>query len=178
MRLPDGYSTWPRGPQDLPAVGDWVAARIVPLERRAVIVELLPRRSKFSRRAAGRRAEEQIVAANVDVVFLVQALDTTLNLRRLERYLVVASDSGARPVVLLNKSDLCENIDDVRAAVERIAAGAPVHVLAARHGQGVDALHEYLAEGVTGAVLGIVGRREVDHHQPAAGRRLSSPRRR
>jgi len=145
------------GPQDLPAVGDWVAVRIVPSERRAVIVDLLPRRTKFSRRAAGKRPEEQVVAANVDVVFLVQALDSTLNLRRLERYLVVTSDSGARPVVLLNKSDLCGKLDEVRAAVERVAAGAPMHVLAARHGLGVDALHEYLAAGVTGAVLGPSG---------------------
>lgn len=145
------------GPQDLPAVGDWVVARTVPSERRAVIVELLPRRSTFSRRAAGKRAEEQVVAANVDLVFLVQALDSTLNLRRLERYLVVASESGARPVVLLNKSDLCENLDEVRAAVERVAAGAPVHVMAARHGLGLDALNGYLAEGVTGAVLGSSG---------------------
>ena len=145
------------GPQDLPAVGDWVAVRIVPLERRAVIVDILPRRTKFSRRAAGKRAEEQVVAANVDIVFLVQALDSTLNLRRLERYLVVASDSGARPVVLLNKSDLCSNIDEVVAAVDRVSAGAPVHVLAARDGQGVEGLNEYLAEGVTGAVLGSSG---------------------
>lgn len=145
------------GPQDLPAVGDWVAVRIVPLERRAVIVDILPRRTKFSRRAAGKRAEEQVVAANVDIVFLVQALDSTLNLRRLERYLVVASDSGARPVVLLNKSDLCSNLDEVVAAVDRVSAGAPVHVLAARDGQGVEGLKEYLAEGVTGAVLGSSG---------------------
>jgi len=145
------------GPQDLPAVGDWVAVRIVPSEQRAVIVDVLPRRTKFSRRAAGKRADEQVVAANVDVVFLVQALDSTLNLRRLERYLVVASDSGARPVVLLNKSDLCGNLDDVVAAVDRVSAGAPVHVLAARDGQGVEELREYLAEGVTGAVLGSSG---------------------
>ncbi len=145
------------GPQDLPAVGDWVAVRIVPSERRAVIVDILPRRTKFSRRAAGKRAEEQVVAANVDVVFLVQAFDSTLNLRRLERYLVVAADSGARPVVLLNKSDLCNNLDEVVAAVERVSAGAPVHVLAARDGRGVEGLNEYLAEGVTGAVLGSSG---------------------
>jgi ribosome biogenesis GTPase / thiamine phosphate phosphatase len=145
------------GPQDLPAVGDWVVTRTVPSERRAVIVDLLPRRSKFSRRAAGKRAEEQVVAANVDVVFLVQALDSTLNLRRLERYLVVASDSGARPVVLLNKSDLCQNLADVRTEVERVAAGAPVHILAARRGEGVEAINGYLPEGVTGAVLGSSG---------------------
>jgi ribosome biogenesis GTPase len=145
------------GPQDLPAVGDWVAARRVPSEPRAVIVDLLPRRSKFSRRAAGKRADEQIVAANVDVVFLVQALDSTLNLRRLERYLVVGSDSGARPVVLLNKADLCQNLDDVRAAVEQVAAGAPVHVMAAREGRGVEAMYGYLGEGITGAVLGSSG---------------------
>jgi ribosome biogenesis GTPase len=145
------------GPQDLPAVGDWVAVRTVPGERRAVIVDLLPRRTKFSRRAAGKRADEQIVAANVDVVFIVQSLDSTLNLRRLERYLVVASESGARAVVLLNKSDLSENPAELRAEVERVAAGAPVHLLAAREGVGLEALQGYLGEGVTGAVIGSSG---------------------
>ena len=146
-----------RGPQDLPAVGDWVTVRIVPPDRRAVIVDILPRRTKFSRRAAGKRAEEQVVAANVDIVFIVQALDSSLNLRRLERYLVVASDSGARPVVLLNKSDLCGNLSEAEAAVDRVAAGVPVHVLSARQGLGVDALNGYLAAGVTGAMLGSSG---------------------
>lgn len=145
------------GPQDLPAVGDWVAVRAVASERRAVIVDILPRRTKFSRRAVGKRAEEQVVAANVDVIFVVQALDRTLNLRLLERYIVIASESGARPVVLLNKSDLCERLEEIRTAVERVAAGAPVHTLAARHGVGVDVVTNYLAAGVTGAVLGSSG---------------------
>ena len=145
------------GPQDLPAVGDWVVARMLPAEQRAVIVDLLPRLTKFSRRAAGKRPQEQVIAANVDVVFLVQALDQTLNLRGLERYLVVASESGARPVVLLNKSDLAPHPDEARAAVERSAAGAPVHLMAASEGLGVEAVREYLAAGVTGAVLGPSG---------------------
>jgi ribosome biogenesis GTPase len=146
-----------RGPQDLPAVGDWVAARVLPAEGRAVITDVLPRRTKFSRRAAGKRAEEQIVAANVDVVFLVQAFDRTLNLRRLERYLVVASESGARPVVLLNKSDLSENLEEMRREVEQVAAGSPVHVMSARSGTGVEAVQEYLSPGVTGTLLGMSG---------------------
>src|ERR1044071_918409 len=88
---------------ELPAVGDWVVISAYPEEKRATIHAILPRRSKFSRKAAGRNTQEQIVAANVDIVFVVVGLDHDYNLRRVERYLVSAFESGARPVIILNK---------------------------------------------------------------------------
>ena len=142
----------------LPAVGDWVAARPRPGEVHADIHAVLPRKTKFSRRAAGDAGGEQIVAANVDTVFLVTALDANYNLRRIERYLAVAWESGAQPVVLLNKSDLHADPAAACAEVESIAIGAPVVALSAAH----DAdpaleLTPWLAPGHTVALLGSSG---------------------
>lgn len=144
----------------LPAVGDWVVARIRPGESHADIHAVLPRKTKFSRQSAGeaRHATEQIVAANVDTVFLVTALDPNYNLRRIERYLAVAWDSGAQPVVLLNKSDQHADPAGARAEVEAIALGAPVVVLsAARDAEPAHALAPWLAPGRTVALLGSSG---------------------
>ena len=145
---------------DLPAVGDWVVARVRPGEARADIHAVLPRRTKFSRQSAGetRHATEQIVAANVDTVFLVTALDANYNLRRIERYLAVAWDSGAQPVVLLNKSDLHADPAAARAEVEGVSLGAPVITLsAARDVDPTLALGPWLAAGRTVALLGSSG---------------------
>ncbi|HNY86889.1 MAG TPA: ribosome small subunit-dependent GTPase A, partial [Candidatus Hydrogenedentes bacterium] len=101
--------------------------------------------------------EEQVVAANVDVVFLVSGLDGDFNVRRLERYLTVAWDSGARPVVVLNKADLCADADARAAEAEAAAPGAPVVVLSAATGSGVDALRAQVPPGATGALLGSSG---------------------
>jgi ribosome biogenesis GTPase len=118
-------------PANFPAVGDWVAMRARPAEALADIHAVLPRRTKFSRRAAGDAGAEQIVAANVDTVFLVTALDQNFNLRRIERYLAVAWESGAQPVVVLNKADLHPAPETAHAEVSAVAAGAPVIVLSA-----------------------------------------------
>ena len=100
-----------KGPDSLghPAVGDWVALRLPTGEGRALIHAILPRKSKFSRKSAGQTTEEQVVAANVDTIFLVSGLDGDFNPRRIERYLTAAWDSGAQPVVVLNKLDRCED---------------------------------------------------------------------
>jgi ribosome biogenesis GTPase len=145
------------GPQDLPAVGDWVITRARPEEQAATIVEVLPRRTAFLRRAAGKREDEQVVVANVDVVFIVTGLDGNFNLRRLERYLVEGRESGARPVIVLNKADICENIEECQSAVEEIAQGAPVIVMSALLDEGMDQLRRQLTRGVTGALLGSSG---------------------
>ncbi|MDQ0217560.1 GTPase RsgA [Peribacillus cavernae] len=92
--------------QDFPAIGDWVVITARPAEQKATIHAILPRKSKFSRKQAGHATEEQIVAANVDTVFLVNAVNTDFNLRRMERYLLMVWESGANPVVILNKADL------------------------------------------------------------------------
>jgi ribosome biogenesis GTPase len=143
---------------DLPAVGDWVAARLRPGEAQADIHAVLPRRTKFSRRASGDEEVEQIVAANIDTVFLVTALDEHFNLRRIERYLTVAWESGAQPVVVLNKADLHPDPAAALAEVTAIAPGAPVVALsAARDADPATALAPWLAPGRTVALLGASG---------------------
>lgn len=146
-----------QGHRDLPAVGDWLLVQARWQERRATIQRVLPRRSKLSRKVAGSRVSEQIVAANVDTLFLVNGLDGDFNLRRMERYLALAWESGGQPVILLNKADLCDRIAERMAAVEEIAVGAPVHVLSAATGWGMDALSCYLGKGQTVALLGSSG---------------------
>jgi ribosome biogenesis GTPase len=142
---------------DLPAVGDWVAAQCLPAEGKAVIRAILPRRSHFRRLAAGARTEQQVLAANVDTVFLVSGLDGDFNLRRIERYLTQAWESGASPVILLNKADLCPDVERRVAQVRDRAVGAPVHVLSAARHEGLDELRPYLAPGKTVVFLGSSG---------------------
>jgi len=146
-----------RSPADLPAVGDWVAVAARADEDAGTIQAVLPRRTKFSRKTAWQAAEEQVLAANVDVVFIVTSLNEDLNLRRLERYLILARESGAQPVVLLTKSDLASDPDGARAAVEAVAADVPVHVLSSLTGEGLDAVRDDLRPGVTAALLGSSG---------------------
>ncbi len=144
-------------PADLPAVGDWVAVAPRSDERAGTIQAVLPRRTKFSRKTAWQAAEEQVLAANIDVVFIVSSLNEDLNLRRLERYLILARESGAQPVVLLTKSDLATDVGDAPAAVESIAADVPVVVLSSVSGDGLDAVRSWLRPGVTAALLGSSG---------------------
>src|SRR5438874_2543014 len=140
-----------RAPADFPAVGDWV------LVRDGVIHAVLPRRTAFSRKAADTLAEEQIAAANVDVVFVVEALGDAPNLRRIERYLAVAYESGARPVVLLSKADLSPTPEAALATVAAIAPGTPVHALSAYTGEGLEVLATYCTSGRTAVFLGPSG---------------------
>lgn len=143
--------------EHLPAVGDWVAVAPRSEEGRARIECILPRRTKLSRKVAGRGQSEQIVATNLDMVFVVSSLNRELNLRRLERYLTVVWDSGARPVVLLNKADLCADADARAADVESITLGVPVHLLSAMEGRGLETVRKYLARGETAAFVGSSG---------------------
>jgi len=144
---------------DLPAVGDWVALDR-PLDGQSTIRAVLPRRTSFVRTAASdqhRISEQQVVAANVDTVFLVSALVDDYNLRRLERYLVLAWESGAQPVVVLTKADLCDDVDGAVAEVESVAFGVPVHAVSNVTGEGVDELRPYFAGSRTVAALGSSG---------------------
>src|SRR6185436_4310698 len=143
--------------EQLSAVGDWVAARPASGEATATIEAILPRRSKFSRKVAGEITEEQIVAANVDTVFLVMGLDGDYNPRRLERYLLLAYESGARPVVILNKSDVAEHLAEDMDEIQALAVGIPVHAISAKEKTGIDVVTGYLGPGKTGALLGSSG---------------------
>jgi ribosome biogenesis GTPase / thiamine phosphate phosphatase len=147
------------GRGELPAVGDWVAIADPDGAERALVQAVLPRRTKFSRMAAtdGGDAVEQIVAANVDVVFLTAGLDGDFNPRRLERYLTLGWESGAAPVVVLTKVDLCTDVEAALLDVEPVAIGVPVHAVSNVTGEGVDALAQYFGEGRTVAALGSSG---------------------
>jgi ribosome biogenesis GTPase / thiamine phosphate phosphatase len=159
---------------DLPAVGDWVAIQIsggLPLSRSsgapplsrsdslgtALIHAVVPRRSRFSRKAAGRAGDEQIVAANADTVLLIAGLDNDYSPRRIERYLVMAWESGAVPVVMLNKADLCDDAAARAAEVAEVAIGVPIHAVSALRGDGLPELQGYFAAGKTVALLGSSG---------------------
>ena len=146
-----------RSRQDFPGVGDWVAARWTEDGGLAVIHAVLPRRSVFLRKAAGDTAEEQLVAANVDVVLLVSGLDSDFNPRRIERYLTLAWDSGAKPVVVLNKADLCDDIEGRLREAESVACRADIVVLSAANASGLDPVRAYCTPGKTVALLGSSG---------------------
>ena len=145
------------GRHELPVVGDWVAVRPGRAGGRGTITAILPRRSRFSRKVAGRQTREQVLAANIDMVFLVAGLDADVNKRSLERYLVLAKKSGAEPVVILNKSDACADVPAAVAAATAIAGGAPVHALSTLDGDGFGVLDRYLRPGRTIALLGPSG---------------------
>ena len=146
-----------RGRAELPAVGDWVAVRRRPEEDRGVILGVLPRRSAFTRRAAGEVTSEQVVAANVDVVFVVMGLDRDFNLRRLERYLLMGRESGALPAILLTKPDLCSDLSAHVRDVTSLAGDVVVHVINPKYGEGLEQLREHLGAGRTAALLGSSG---------------------
>ena len=145
---------------DLPAVGDWVALRLVESENKAVIDAVLPRRSKFMRKTKGVKTEEQVVGANIDTLFLVTSLNQDFNPRRIERYLAVAWESGASPVILLTKTDLCDDVETKIKEAEEVATRTPIHAVCAIHGkggEGLEALDQYFGPGKTVALVGTSG---------------------
>jgi ribosome biogenesis GTPase len=144
---------------DLPTVGDWVLVSPIDNDEtdRVQIEKLLERKSKFSRKEAGEIHDEQVVASNIDTVFIVSALDKDFNLHRIERYLLLSWTSGARPVLVLNKSDVCKNIEKKVRDLEVIAMGSPIHVMSARDHRGIGPLRGYLTPGSTCAFLGSSG---------------------
>jgi ribosome biogenesis GTPase len=143
--------------QDYPSVGDWVVITERPEEKRATIHAVLPRRTKFSRKVAGDKTTEQIVATNVDTVFLINAMNNDFNIRRIERYLTLAWESGSNPVIVLSKADLCDNVADKVREVESVALGVPIHVISSIKNEGIDSIIPYLKSGQTIALLGSSG---------------------
>lgn len=143
--------------EDLPAVGDWVAVKAFDGEMKGTIQGILPRSSKFSRKAAGVLTEEQIVAANIDTVFIVNSLNDDLNVRRIERYLLLAWESGASPVIILSKADLAEDLPLVLNQVEAVSLGVPVIAVSVLDGTGISELEAILTPGKTIALIGSSG---------------------
>src|SRR3954468_10435844 len=141
------------------AVGDWVAISAGPQRDWCRLVARLPRRFVFRRTAEGAGPQEQVVAANIDAVLVVDAIDGRLSLRHLERYLTLAWQSGATPVVVITKADLASpaKVHERVVVVQRVAPGVAVHVVSTERGQGLDDLARYLAAGQTAALLGLSG---------------------
>lgn len=143
-------------PSDLPVVDDWVAARLVDNDS-AMIHDVLPRRTRFSRRAAGNREEEQLLAANIDLVIIVCGLDHDFNTRRIERYLALARESGADAAIILNKADLCDEVPARVSAATEIARGATIEAISARSADDMGRLRGLIAGSRTVALLGSSG---------------------
>jgi ribosome biogenesis GTPase len=142
---------------DWPAVGDWVAVEMRPEKQSALIQRVLPRRSRFVRKVAGKQIAEQVIVANIDVALIVAALDGDFNVRRIERYLAQCWESGARPVVVLNKADACADASELAAQIEGIAKGVPVLLVSAKTGEGLEALETHFKRGQTIVLLGSSG---------------------
>ena len=145
-----------QSPSDYPAVGDYVMANCVDPDT-AIIHQVLPRRSLFLRKAAGTSKSEQVVAANIDTVFLCMSLNNDFNLRRLERYLAVAWESGAEPVVVLTKADLCGDLPQKQREVGAIAIGVDILTTSAMESDGYRQIMPYITEGRTVAFVGSSG---------------------
>lgn len=144
---------------DFPAVGDWVAVERETKDHTALIYAVLPRRSSFSRKAVlgGEKTDEQVLAANIDTVFITVGLDENYSINRIERYLAIAYDSGAMPVIILNKRDVAEDPDSLVDEVEQVAYGVPVHAVSARENHGIDGILSHFETGKTGVFLGSSG---------------------
>jgi len=142
---------------DLPVVGDWVVVAHRPDDGSGTITAVLPRFTKFSRKTAWQASEEQVLAANIDVAFLVASMNEDLSLRRLERYLILAWESGARPVIVLTKADLHPAPEAAVAEVETIAGGVPVYAISSLTGHGLDKVTAVLGPGLTAVLLGSSG---------------------
>jgi ribosome biogenesis GTPase len=145
------------GRADFPAVGDWVALRVSADAGSTVIEAVLERTNKLSRKSAGESGEEQVLAANLDVLFLVTSLNLDLNPSRLERFLAAAALPGCRSVLLLTKSDLCNSAAAAIADLRARLGDLPAHAISALTGDGIDALTPYLSGGRTAAMLGSSG---------------------
>lgn len=142
---------------DLPKVGDWAVITLFNNNELAVIHQILPRKTKISRKSADRKIDEQVIAANVDLVFIVQSLDNNFNLNRLERYLAVVNQSGAEPVVVLNKSDLCDDADKKIESVKERAGIDKVVAVSAVANTGIELLNNFIKPGKTIAFVGSSG---------------------
>ena len=155
---------------DLPAVGDWVVVRVRPEGDRVIILAVLPRRTSFARKTAGSRTEEQIVGTNIDTVFLLTSLNQDFSLRRIERYLLIAWESGADPIIVLSKSDLCDRVAETIDEVRSVARGVAIHAVSVVTGEGVQDIVQYFRHGKTVALLGSsgVGKSSLINHLAGA----------
>lgn len=159
---------------DFPAVGDWVAIKLINGDKSAIIYSILPRKSSLVRKApisGGRKVrdingmkmviggstEEQVIASNIDILFFVMSLDNDYSIKRMERYLAVGWCSGAVPVIVLNKADLCTDLNEKLSQIHKISTGVDVHCISAIKNDGIDKLRQYIINGKTIGLFGSSG---------------------
>jgi len=142
---------------ELPKVGDWVVISLFDDNTKALIHDVLPRKTKISRKTADRKTEEQVIATNIDTVFIVQSLDDNFNINRLARYLVTVNQGGALPVVILNKSDLCGDVQTKISEVKNLNEDLIVIATSASNNFGIEQLKEIIKEGESIAFIGSSG---------------------
>jgi ribosome biogenesis GTPase / thiamine phosphate phosphatase len=142
---------------ELPAVGDWVALRLIEREEKGLIQAVLPRRTQVRRKTKGSKTEEQVIGANIDTIFIVTSLNQDFNPRRIERYLALAWESGARPIIVLNKSDLCPDVEQKVSETQDVSFSTPIHAISAFRGDGLGELQQYFEAGQTIALIGSSG---------------------
>lgn len=143
--------------QDYPVVGDWVCLKLVPGSSKAFVQELLPRKTALVRKSAGAATSIQVIAANIDTVFIVSSLDNNFNVRRIERYLALVYESGANPIIILNKADICNDIDSKLEELKPITADIPVHATSIKQENGLDCITQHISPGHTIALVGSSG---------------------
>lgn len=153
-RVPGAMRHKASGAADLPAVGDWLACEANPGEETMTVRRVLPRRTKLSRKAAGETLEEQVIAANLDAVVIMTAMNADFNLRRLERFLAVVRESGAEPILALNKADACDKPDPFIGEARLAAGDAAVLAISAKTGRGLEVFDQWIKPGKT---IGFVG---------------------
>ncbi|EMA6343148.1 ribosome small subunit-dependent GTPase A [Bacillus cytotoxicus] len=146
-----------RSTGDYPTVGDWVYVKKLEDEKKAIIHRVFERKSSFVRQEAGNRTVEQVIAANVDYLFLVNALNHDFNVRRIERYLLLAYESGATPVIVLTKSDLCADVEQKIIETEAVAIGVPIFAVDSMKYVGMELLKQFIKPGKTIALVGSSG---------------------
>lgn len=146
------------GTESFPAVGDWVMVdRLTDINGNAIIHNVLRRKSSFERKVAGSRRDIQIVATNIDTVFICMALNNDFNIRRLERYISIAWDSMATPVIILTKADLCDSILEKQLEVEAVAIGIDIIITSSMTGEGYELIKKYIGKDKTVAFIGSSG---------------------
>ena len=143
--------------EKFPVVGDMVIIEILEGENKALIKEVIPRASFLSRKKPGTMSDEQLICANIDIIFLVQGLDHDFNVRRLERYLLMATEMNIEPIIVLNKTDICEDLEEKINQVRTIAETIPIITISAHNEDTMEMFTHYLTTGVTGAFLGSSG---------------------
>jgi ribosome biogenesis GTPase len=143
--------------ENFPTVGDWVCIQEFDGEAKCIIHGILPRKTKLSRKSPSKNIEEQILCANLDTIFIVQPMDSTFNVNRIERYLAIGWESGAIPIVILSKKDLCETPDSILLEAEAVAIGTKVHAISSLQDDGLEIIKAYLKPGNTIAFIGQSG---------------------